>query len=426
MLPSAFVFLAALPLTGNGKVDRRALPAPDAAGVAGGKDRRGPRDPLERILLDQFHAVLSLPEERETGIDEDFFELGGTSITSAIFVHRLQEALGEVIHVVAIFDHPTVAALAAHLREHHAEAARRLASGEGVAAGAGTPPERRVLAPLQAGAPGRRPLFFVHSVGGEVVAYRDLVRLLGTDEPAFGLQSPDPPVEDIRGMAALYVDTLRAVQPHGPYRIAGWSMGGIVAYEMAVQLEAAGETTEVLAIIDAASPRAWAGEAARSDTEMLILFAFAMIHLHDVDIPADLAVPQGLGLPPGIELPEIDFSGVDVDTALAMALDLGRQVGLLPPSLEPAELRRLFERFRANRGALSTYEARPYHGELHLFRAIDQPMAIEAPGLGWEELVNGGLRIFETPGDHHSILRQEVGELARRMRALLDSHADRP
>ncbi len=425
MLPSAFVFLAALPLTENGKVDRRALPAPDAAGVAGGTDRRAPRDPLENILLDQFRAVLSLPDEREVGIDDDFFDLGGTSITSAIYVHRLQEALGEIVHVVVVFDHPTVASLAGHLREHHAEAARRLAAGEGAAAGAGTLPERGVLAPLQVGAPGRRPFFFVHSVGGEVVAYRDLVRLLGSDEPAFGLQSPDPPVEDIRGMAALYVETLRAVQPAGPYRIAGWSMGGIVAYEMAVQLEAAGEATEVLAIIDAASPRAWAGEAARSDTEMLALFSFAMVHLHDVDIPADLAVPQGLGLPPGIELPEVDLSDLDVDTALAMALDLGRQVGLLPPSLEPAELRRLFERFRANRGALSTYEPRPYHGELHLFRAVDQPMAIEEPGLGWEELVNGGLRIFETPGDHHSILRQDVGELARRLRALMDSVEER-
>jgi amino acid adenylation domain-containing protein len=425
MLPSAFVFLAALPLTENGKVDRRALPAPDAAGVAGGKERRTPRDPLETILLDQFRAVLSLPEDRETGIDEDFFELGGTSITSAIFVHRLQEALGEEIHVVAIFDHPTVASLAGHLREHHAEAARRLAAGESAAAGAGTPPERRVLAPLQTGAPGRRPFFFVHSVGGEVVAYRDLVRLLGSDEPAFGLQSPDPPIEDIAGMAALYVATLRAVQPEGPYRIAGWSMGGIVAYEMAVQLEAAGETTEVLAIIDAASPRAWAGEAVRSDTEMLALFSFAMVHLHDVDIPADLAVPDGLGLPPGIELPEVDLSELDIDSALVMALDLGRQVGLLPPSLEPGELRRLFERFRANRGALATYQPRPYYGELHLFRAIDQPMAIDDPGLGWGELVNGGLRIFETPGDHHSILRQEVGELARRLRALMDSVEER-
>ena len=425
MLPSAFVFLAALPLTENGKVDRRALPAPDAAGVAGGTERRAPRDPLEKILLDQFRAVLSLPEDREVGIDEDFFDLGGTSITSAIYVHRLQESLGEIVHVVVIFDHPTVASSPGTCASITPRRRGGWRPGREPRPAVGRLPERGVLAPLQAGAPGRRPFFFVHSVGGEVVAYRDLVRLLGSDEPAFGLQSPDPPVEDIRGMAALYVETLRAVQPHGPYRIAGWSMGGIVAYEMAVQLEAAGETTEVLAIIDAASPRAWAGEAPRSDTEMLALFSFAMVHLHDVDIPANLAVPEGLGLPPGIELPEVDLSDLDVDTALAMALDLGRQVGLLPPSLEPAELRRLFERFRANRGALSTYEPRPYHGELHLFRAVDQPMAIEEPGLGWEELVNGGLRIFETPGDHHSILRQEVGEFARRLRALMDSVEER-
>ncbi len=217
-----------------------------------------PRTPLERFLAGQFREVLGLPAEREIGVDEDFFEIGGTSITSAILIHRLQEALGETVHVVTIFDHPTVASLAGHVLDRHPEAARRLESGD--ASGepsASSAPKRGVLVPLQEGAPGRRPFFCVHSVGGEVMAYHKLARLLGDGQPVYGLQSPDPPLEDVREMAAVYLDAVREVQPAGPYRIAGWSMGGIVAFEMARQLEALGETTEVLAMIDVPAPGRW-------------------------------------------------------------------------------------------------------------------------------------------------------------------------
>ena len=154
---------------------------------------------------------------------------------------------------MTIFDHPTVSSLAAHLRERHAEAARRLETGSGAAAGV-VALERGVLVPIQAGSPERRPFFLVHSVGGEVMAYLKLARLLGADQPVYGLQSPDPPLTDVREMAALYAATLREVQPVGPYRIAGWSMGGIVAFELARQLEAQGEKTELLVVIDTTAP----------------------------------------------------------------------------------------------------------------------------------------------------------------------------
>ena len=155
---------------------------------------------------------------------------------------------------MVIFDYPTVASLAAYVLDQHPEAARRLDAEGGAPAGAAALPavERGVLVPLQAGSPGRRPFFFVHSVGGEVMAYLKLARLLGSDQPVYGLQSPDPPLEDVCEMAARYLAIVREVQPEGPYRIAGWSMGGVVAFELARQLEAQGETTEILAMIDAA------------------------------------------------------------------------------------------------------------------------------------------------------------------------------
>ena len=359
---------------------------------------------------------MGLPADREIGIDEDFFELGGTSITSAIFIHRLQQALSEIVHVVTIFDHPTVAGLADFLRAEHAEGARRIEAEGETAVGPAVLPDRGVLVPLQAGAPGRRPLFCVHSVGGEVVSYRELARHLGPGQPVYGLQSPDPPLRDIREMAARYVAALHEVQPAGPYRIAGWSMGGIVAYEMARQLEAEGEKTEVLAVIDAASPDRWVGEPERSDTEMVTLFATALEQLHGGD----------LDLPPGFELPDLDLDGLDADAALAIALDLGRQVGLLSANLELAELRRLFERFQANRRALSSYrEPFSYGGEIHLFRATDHLALRENadPTLGWGGLLNGRVRIFDVPGDHRTIVKRGAEAMAAHLRALLGEGA---
>ena len=269
-----------------------------------------------------------------------------------------------------------------------------------------------MLVPLQAGSPGRRPLFCVHSVGGEVVSYRELARHLGPGQPVYGVQSPDPPIRGIREMAARYVAAIREAQPEGPYRIAGWSMGGIVAFEMARQLEAEGEKTDVLAIIDAASPDRWVGEPERSDTEMVTLFATALEQLHGGD----------LDLPPDFELPTIDLEGLDADAALAIALDLGRQVGLLSSNLELAELRRLFERFQVNRRSLSSYhEPYSYGGEIQLFRAADHLAARENenPTLGWGELLNGRVRIFDIPGDHRTIVKRGAEAIGVQLRALL-------
>jgi amino acid adenylation domain-containing protein len=127
MIPSALVVLDRLPLTTNGKVDRRALPAPDAAPPsASDREHVPPRDALERSLAGLWSEVLALPGQREIGIHDDFFALGGNSISGAVLINRLQATLGEIVHVVTIFDHPRLEALAEYVREQHPAAAARI------------------------------------------------------------------------------------------------------------------------------------------------------------------------------------------------------------------------------------------------------------------------------------------------------------
>jgi thioesterase domain-containing protein len=304
-----------------------------------------------------------------------------------------------------------VAALARHLRDRYPGAVRRLWPEGGELAldridlsQADMAPGRGVILPLQEGEPGRRPLFCVHPIGGEAVAYRDLARHLDPGQPVYGLQSPDPPISDLREMAALYIAAIREVQPEGPYRLAGWSMGGVAAYEMARQLAGSGETVDVLALFDTLSPALLEPESG-SGTDMVVNFAAGLAWAH------------------GLEVPAVDFSGLDPDAALALVLELGREGGLLPPSVELAELRRLFDRFRANHEALYTYEPHPYDGGLVLFRAAERMRDGEAPDLGWSGLVTGDLRgdvlVFDVPGSHYTMLREEVGAVAERLQALL-------
>src|SRR6185369_14432855 len=131
MLPAAFVTLEAFPLTTSGKIDRAALPAPDASRPDQDQAYVAPRDQLEQLLIDMWQPVLGL---NELGVNDNFFDVGGDSIKGAILINRLQQLLGEYVYVVAIFDAPTVAQLANYLRRHYPTAVNKL-SGIAVATG---------------------------------------------------------------------------------------------------------------------------------------------------------------------------------------------------------------------------------------------------------------------------------------------------
>ncbi len=239
MIPSAFVTLEQLPLTPNGKLDRSALPRPAAWDEPRGAVRhQPPRDRLERQLAAIWEEVLGV---RPIGLNDSFFDLGGHSLLAVRLFARIEKATGRKLPVRALFEAPTLGELAAILRS-----------------GSWQPASRSSLVALQTGG-SRDPVFWVHAAGGHVVAFRGLAQFLGPDQPSFALEGADFPegnTEDrIEDIAARYIGDILEVRPVGPYLLGGLSFGGLVAFEMARQLQAAGHAVPFLGLLDTYGPR---------------------------------------------------------------------------------------------------------------------------------------------------------------------------
>ncbi|MBX7553605.1 amino acid adenylation domain-containing protein [Streptomyces sp. tea 10] len=230
MVPSAFVVLSELPVTANGKLDRRALPAPERAASCG----RAPRTPREEILCELFAEVLGLPR---TGMDDDFFHLGGHSLLASRLIARIRATLGAELTIRSVFEAPTPALLEERIAGEVSE---------------GNPLD--VVLPLRPH--GSRPaVFCIHPAGGLGWSYAGIIKHLDRDVPVYALQARglngvDAMPSSFGEMAADYIEQIRKVQPQGPYHLLGYSSGGIAAHVIACELVAAGEEVGLLAILD--------------------------------------------------------------------------------------------------------------------------------------------------------------------------------
>jgi amino acid adenylation domain-containing protein len=244
MIPSAFVALDALPLTPNGKLDRRALPAPSGARPDEAHAYVAPRTTVEAALAGLWAEVLQLDR---VGVRDDFFTLGGHSLQAVRLISRIEERLGRRLPPALLFRAPTI--------ERFAEAMAGATGAPAVTAGAS--PSVVALRPEGH----KRPLFLARPAlrSSGALVYAALARLVDPDRPVHAflnrpLLDGSPPYASVEEMAAEYLAAMRVVQPRGPYLLAGWSLGGMTAFEMARQLGAQGERASQLVLFDPTPP----------------------------------------------------------------------------------------------------------------------------------------------------------------------------
>ncbi|HLM58373.1 MAG TPA: amino acid adenylation domain-containing protein, partial [Pyrinomonadaceae bacterium] len=394
MVPSAFVVLDELPLTPNGKVDRRALPAPDAAVAA--SEYAAPETPTEEVLQTMWQAALSVPTLSVTAC---FNEVGGHSLLAIHLMSKVNKHFDSALQLQDLFRLQTVRKMAAYL-----DARRHLKDGEKA-------PIHPNLLELKAGEPSARPLFLVHPVGGYAHAYGELAAGLDYEGPVFGLQVDGDAPESVEAMAGRYVEAVGMVQPGGPYLLGGWSMGGVVAFEMARQLKAEGEDVELLLMIDSHNPaRDGAGPGTPAADERGLLRTLAS----ELGITAQ-------GLSPS-EVEALDAMGPD--ELLATILRLGKEQNRLPADFDLRELRRRYAVTVKNITALRAYRPAPLDVEVQLIRAEEN--ANTDPTLGWGPLA-AGVSVTKQGGDHFSMMRRpHVSALSEALGALIRAHAGGP
>jgi amino acid adenylation domain-containing protein len=387
MVPAQLLVQGALPRTANGKIDRRALPAPTTAPLAyASATDASPREALEFKLRGVWEEVLGA---KNIGIHESFFDLGGHSLLALKLIDRIDRAFGQRLPVATIFTAPTIARMGEILRVR------------------GWKPAWTSLVPIQPG--GSRPPFFcVHGGGAHVVFYYPLAKRLGPDQPVYGLQPralsihdpDDPHVRSVEAMAAHYLEELREIQPAGPYLIGGASYGGTIALEMAQQLRAAGERIALLCMFDTYGP----GYRAPPTGLRRALYAPVEAYLrveHHVGSIFMLPTEERAAYARSKLQKALTEGGEVLETyrrhvARGVFTRIGRSI---PEELEA--VRNLVNE------AVARYVPRAYEGRITLFRARRQaPGAADDPTLGWGPIALGGLEIHGMPGYHASMISE--------------------
>jgi amino acid adenylation domain-containing protein len=374
MIPSAFVLLPQLPLTPSGKLDRRALPSPGRDAEEIDAQLIGPRDALELQLAQFWQEVLNV---RAAGVRDNFFERGGHSLLAVRLLARIRKSLGVELPLSLLFQNPTIEHLALHIRQQPGGARQQFSP----------------LVQIQRGT-SETNLFFVHPSGGHVLCYAPLTQHLGIEHSFYGLQAhgldaAQTALLSIEEMATSYVEAIRAMQPEGPYLLGGWSMGGLVAFEMAQQLLAQEQPVSLLALIDTMAPTPEARLAEPDEISLMVSFARDLgLSWEDLRVSPD----ELLQLNPAQQL--------------AHVLELATAGNVLPPDIEPSQIERLYAVFKTNFRAMLNYTPQSLRGQITLFKA-EEAMTMQGDSRsGWEDYALEGMELLHVPGDHFTMVRE--------------------
>lgn len=368
MVPSVFVTLDAFPLLPNGKLDRRALPAPSSVRPEVDVGFAAARNALEETLVEIWCKILGV---QEAGIYDSFFDLGGHSLLAGRLLNEIDRRLGKRLPLAAVFYAPTIEQLAQVLRQ------------------ATWSPPSSCLVPIQAGG-SRTPLFCVPWAGGDVMSFSALAHHLGPEQPLYGLRprgldgqlQAHTKVED---MAAYYISEILAFQPRGPYVLAGRCFGGLVAFEMARQLVAGGREVPLIVLLDSSQP---------PPRVTLRSYARRLLLHHLLRGEAVYCILR-------------DFR--EQFRKIKWRLDLSGQG------------RRLYAVWHAHNRARLAYRPKSYQGSVTLFQSRECRTRFPEYRARWSALATGGLDCHLIPGTHRGLLDEpHVGAVAHELATLLD------
>jgi amino acid adenylation domain-containing protein len=376
MVPSRFVFLDALPLTPSGKIDQLSLseieiPSSEIAAPA-------ETGSLVETVRSIWERVLGHDELEE---DDDFFDVGGDSLLATWVVTELSRATGREIELSVLLEDSTMAGIANTL--------------EGMALQANTTKRTSEVVTLRAG-PSQRVLFLVHPLGGELLAYRDLARSIKFPLRVIGLRwQPDEAQSalslSMQEMAAAHLAQMRSVQPTGPYLLAGWSFGGVLAFELAQQIIASGERVDFLGLFDANPILDPTTGLSTRDTTVFDRLTKALAEIDD----------------------KLE-SGEEADDLSQLLADpyLGGLLGnTIAEGVTTGHIRKNLRITRDNIWATMNYRPVAYDGAVDLFQPGDADAAIqEQLTMELRPLVRGELRTHTIPGDHSTMLRAPLVE----------------
>ena len=403
MVPSQMVVLNSIPLTTNGKIDRKALPAPSRENVSSTGDFVSPGTEIEKSLAAMWRELLKVDR---IGIHDDFFNLGGHSLMAIKAVSRIRDVFGVDLPLATLLEAPTIAALSQILRQKD------------------WAPSWSSLVPIrQSGS--RPPLYLMHAHGGNVLDYHPLLSGLEPDQPVYGFQARGLDghiLKDLslENMAAAYIEELRNFQPQGPYFLGGFCLGGLLALEAAEQLTAAGHEVALVVMIQSMHP-----DAMRFKPGVSALRRWWYKTTTRIQLEMDNLSYRGKGYVIDRLRRAWDFGRART----VIAFDKLKGKGAVDPS-NPSKLY-IFEALgMEHKKAMDKYVPGPYGGNVLVFRASKQIPGLAADEyLGWKRSMFGNLDVCEVPGYQQNLMlephvSQLAKELSRRLKIAQERYYD--
>ncbi|MBE9213160.1 amino acid adenylation domain-containing protein [Plectonema cf. radiosum LEGE 06105] len=393
MVPSAFVVMDALPLSPNGKVDKRALANNEIIRQNTNKSFVAPRNFTELALVKIWGNLLNT---NPIGVTDNFFELGGHSFLAVRLMAQIQDRFGHNLPLSTLFENPTIEKLATIVSQ---------------------PSRQKSGSPLVAinSSGSKIPFFCIHGAGGGITHYFNLSRRLGEDYPFYALEDnveqDKPEIISVEETATRYLQEIRKVQPNDPLLLGGHCYGGVLAFEMAQQLQKQGQTVGLVVVIDAILPETSIEPTNDDDTKFLLRIAESIKTDNNIDFSVPFEQLRDLPLTEQLHL-------------------INQKANFIFSDAEIQDFLRYYKLFKAHVQAMRNYVPLCYPQPITLFRASEKIVHdfnnpewyTDDPLLGWGKYSSQPIQFIDIPGDHFSIfVEPHIQELAKQLRIYIDN-----